>query len=716
MSMKALARLGLVEVVLLLLATVALAEPVHARFDLDSKGGSPFPTDRFTVADKHQLTGLRVNLARPDCVTQPSECADVHILNTLDGFNPQPRLSIPFDGAIDLSTVSSKTVFLLRLGAPRRDDNDALHPQVIGINQIVWDPATNTLHAESDDFLDQGTRYALVVTDEILDSKGAPIQASSRFRHFFEHCEWESDRARDYCHELRDGIDRDDLPDGIHRDQIVAASVFTTESATGNLEKIRRQLAEIHPDPANFNLGTYGERTVFPLNAVRGITWNYQYTTAPDFLPMPVPVSALSVFPGSVGTIAFGSFHSPNYETPYAFIPQVATKNGNPKVQSESQLYFVLFLPAGAKPATGWPVVIFGHAFDDSKQGGPFAVASTMASRGIATIAITSVGHGGGPLGTLVVDENSGGSVTLPAGGRGVDQNGDGQIGAFEGLFALPPFLSVAFRDGVRQTAVDLMQLDRLIQSGMDVDGDGMADLDGSQVSYAGQSLGGIVGSVFLATDPGVKSGVLNVPGGPIVDVARLSPRFNSIAGEILAAHVPSLANLGGISFDSNIPLRDQPPVVNTVLGANAIQEYFDVVSWIGQSGDPLAFVPHIRKQPLEGETAKAVIIQFAKGDEVVPNPTTTALIRAGNLSDRTTYFRNDIAYSLGVGFDKDPHTFLTNLGGTPPVAQIAVGAQEQMAVFFSSGGLLTIDPDGPGPLFEVPIAGALPEDLNFIP
>jgi len=33
-----------------------------------------------------------------------------------------------------------------------------------------------------------------------------------------------------------------------------------------------------------------------------------------------------------------------------------------------------------------------------------------------------------------------------------------------------------------------------------------------------------------------------------------------------------------------------------------------------------------------------------------------------------------------------------------------------------TTNGALTIDPDGPGPLFEVPIAGALPEDLGFIP
>jgi hypothetical protein len=714
--MKMSTRLSLVEIVLLLLATFALAKPVHPRFDLDSKNGSPFPTDRFTVEDMSQLTGLRVNLPKPNCMAEPSECADISILNTLDGFNPQPRLSIPFDGAIDPNTVSSRTVFLLRLGKPHQGDRDEHHPSVVGINQIVWDPVRKTLHAESDDFLDQHTRYALVVTDRILDSGGNPIEASRNFRHFLERCEGGAGVQENYCHELRNGIDSDDLPEGVRFDQIVAASVFTTESITATIEKIRVQLAGTHPDPANFNLGSGGERTVFPLSSISGITWNYQYTTAPDFLPMPVPVSALYVFPGSVATVAFGSFSSPNYETPYAVISQVATKAGKPKVLGENQLYFVLFLPAGPKPVNGWPVVIFGHSITDSKQGGPFAVASAMASRGIATIAITAVGHGGGPLGTLVVNKTSGGSVTLPAGGRGVDQNGDGQIGAFEGLFALPPYLTVAFRDGVRQTVVDLMQLDRLIQSGIDVDGDGKADLDASHVSYAGQSLGGLYGTVFLATDPAIKAGVLNVPGGPVVDLARLSLDFKPIAGEILAEHVPSLANLGGISFDDNIPLRNQPPVVNTVAGADAIQEYFDVVSWIGQSGDALGFVPHIRKEPLDGETAKAVIVQFAKGDETIPNPTATALIRAGDLSDRATYFRNDIAYSLGVGFSNNPHTFLTNLGGTVPVAQVAVGAQEQMAVFFATGGALTIDPDGAAPLFEVPIAGPLPEDLNFIP
>ncbi len=58
----------------------------------------------------------------------------------------------------------------------------------------------------------------------------------------------------------------------------------------------------------------------------------------------------------------------------------------------------------------------------------------------------------------------------------------------------------------------------------------------------------------------------------------------------------------------------------------------------------------------------------------------------------------------------------MTNIGGTAPVAAAAIGAQSQIAIFFATDGGLTIDPDGPGTLFEVPITGALPEDLGFIP
>src|SRR5919107_1845919 len=89
----------------------------RALFDLSTPQRGPFPNDRFTVADRSHKTGLRVSLPLPDCSKRPSDCDDIRVLNTLDGFNIQPRLSIPFDGEIDPATVDSSTVFLIRLGS-----------------------------------------------------------------------------------------------------------------------------------------------------------------------------------------------------------------------------------------------------------------------------------------------------------------------------------------------------------------------------------------------------------------------------------------------------------------------------------------------------------------------------------------------------------------------------------------------------------------------
>ena len=146
------------------------------------------------------------------------------------------------------------------------------------------------------------------------------------------------------------------------------------------------------------------------------------------------------------------------------------------------------------------------------------SVASSMAAHGIATLAINAVGHGFGPLGTLTVSQSVGGPVTFSAGGRGIDQDGDGTIGGNEGLTTAPPRDIVFFTDGIRQTAADLMQLVRVIEVGMDVDGDGQHDLDPSRISYFGQSFGANYGTVFLAVEPSVRAGVLTVAGDPLAN------------------------------------------------------------------------------------------------------------------------------------------------------------------------------------------------------
>jgi hypothetical protein len=126
-----------------------------------------------------------------------------------------------------------------------------------------------------------------------------------------------------------------------------------------------------------------------------------------------------------------------------------------------------------------------------------------------------------------------------------------------------------------------------------------------------------------------------------------------------------------------------------------------------------VAYAPHIRKSPLAGIAAKSVIYQIAKGDQIVPNPATTALLRAGDLADRATFYRHDLAFAERPSLPKPGHAFLTAIDN-PAWRDIALGAQEQIATFFASDGVTVIHPE-PARFFETPIAGTLPEGLNFL-
>ncbi|HXF47777.1 MAG TPA: Ig-like domain-containing protein, partial [Burkholderiaceae bacterium] len=450
-------------------AGVAAAAGVSVKFDLSSPDTAPFPSDRFTVPDFSQRTFRRVALPQPDCAVRPSDCADIDVLNTLDGFNTQPRITVPFTGPIDVSTVNSNTVYLVNLG-----DTLTLRGfgERVGINQVVWDPATNTLVFESDQLLAEHSRYLLVITNGVRDAAGDPIEPGrfGRFRHDLNFGQTHDRALKDYRKALLDGMHSAAAP----RDRIVALSLFTTRTTTGTLEKIRQQIKASTPAPVNFMVGNNGtERALFPVSSITAIQFNRQIGTAPTFNSTFLPTPALNVVPGAVAAVAYGKFNSPDYQTPAKFIPPVPTLLGQPRPQGTNELVVQIFLPAGVKPAGGWPVAIFGHGFTDSMYGAPWVVASVFAAHGIATASINVVGHGGGALGNLTVIRASGAPVVVPAGGRGIDQDGNGTIDSTEGVNAAPPATIVGSSDGLRQTAIDLMQLVRQIEVGIDVDGDG---------------------------------------------------------------------------------------------------------------------------------------------------------------------------------------------------------------------------------------------------
>jgi len=685
------------------------APAVEPRFDPAVPGRSPFPSDLLTLADPGQRTGLRVALPLPDCTVERSACDDVRLLNELDGFDLDPRLAVPFSGPVDAASVTARSLFLVRL-APGPSE-------AVAVERVVYDAGAHALYARPEALLEPETRYGLVVTRELRDAHGRPIAASRAFHRFRQRAAGLPARYRQALAGLLAVLARR----GVKADEVAVASVFTTGSVTGFLESAREALDRRPPPPALMTAPEGGGRAYFPRRGLARVVLERQARVTPDapdaHEPVALPLAALPE--DAVAGLGVGWYWSPWYLTRERRIVEGPTGLPPPVPRVDVPVPFVIVLPAGSPPAGGWPVALMGHGYGGEMFASALLMAGTLARHGIATVAITVVGHGGGPEGRLTVTGQEGAPVRVRVPGRGLDLNGDGTIGRAEGLSPGPgPLDSLGLRDGLRQQVVDLMALVRALRRGLDVDGDGIPDTRGDRFSYVGHSLGGIYGTLLLAVEPRVRVGVLNVPGGPIPEIARLAPVFRPSLRDVLARRAPSLLN-GHEAFREDLPLRGEPPVTDLTPGALAIQDYLARAEWLGRRGDPVAYARHLRLAPLPGLEPKRVLVQFAWGDRVVPNPTTSTLVRAGHLADATALLRYERVAAAVAKEAAEPHGFLLRIRAPGVAGALARAAQEQVARFFLADGAAVWNPDTTvpplfaEPVFEVP-AGSLPEQLNF--
>jgi len=254
--------------------------------------------------------------------------------------------------------------------------------------------------------------------------------------------------------------------------------------------------------------------------------------------------------------------------------------------------------------------------------------------------------------------------------------------------------------------------------------------------------LGGSYGIDLFAVEPAIKAAVFNVPFGIFAENRRIPAGSRPLAGALLGTRMPSLLNPPGVIsidgvpvsgpnyFHGNLPLRDgvtmtvalqngaieeiRSPATNTAAGALQLQTWADRAAWAGHASNPIAYASSLRDDPLAGMPVRPVLIGFAKGDRQVFNANTTNILRAGALTDRATFFGNDLAFAENPAVPKDPHGFMTRID-IPAVADIARGVQQQIVTFFNSDGTTIIHPE-PNRFFEVPVSTPLPEGLAYIP
>jgi pimeloyl-ACP methyl ester carboxylesterase len=201
-------------------------------------------------------------------------------------------------------------------------------------------------------------------------------------------------------------------------------------------------------------------------------------------------------------------------------------------------------------------------------------------------------------------------SVFTPAPGVNIPVNG-------WNLLNLSNFF--ATRDNFRQQVVTHGQLARILQhtgTGNLGQQTGIT-IDATKINYVGQSLGGVLGTLYSAVAPEVKNAALNVPGGDVFTVLNTSPAFAPQKAAVQAA-------LAAQGIAPNSPAYDF---------------FTGILRWIIDPADPINAGPYLVRQTRNGQFPADPLanngenrrgyIQWIQDDQVIPNLSTQELIRS---------------------------------------------------------------------------------------
>lgn len=379
----------------------------------------------------------------------------------LDGFGLNAAMSSRLSGPLDASSLPTPAVSVTEAASVYLVDIDDSSP-----TRGQRTPVVATFHAEGTQTIDDNrlvvrpypgwgladaTRYALVITNRVYDANGNSIERDSDFSALMSTTAATPAivKAREVYAPLLAWLDE---PGGDERGDVVSAAVFTTQHATTIGPALRK--------------GVYGT-------------------------PAPVARKVSLVSTSSAFSVFRGAYDAPNFQS--GDVPYISTggeitigRTGAAIVTRTETLRFLLSVPAGNTPPTGFPICIYQHGTTGSWSSFlEDGTAERLAAEGIAVISTDQVLHGPrDPTGT------------------------DPSLSFFN--FNNP----VAGRDNPLQGAADAWSQQRLAL-GLSIPNAGRTiTFDPERVMFFGHSQGGLTGPAYIAFEPKLKGAVLSGTAG----------------------------------------------------------------------------------------------------------------------------------------------------------------------------------------------------------
>jgi hypothetical protein len=408
--------------------------------------------------------------------------------------------------------------------------------------------------------LEEGHRYAAVLTSRVRDKTGAHVAASADFQGLL------SGRRNGAIDTLYAGaIEKAKtlLAGALAKDgaQIVAIAPYTTQSTTAEMFKLRETLGAL-PVPTL----AWDAQSMAPMGAVKfaalvsgalpaGFTASLDDwlgvapklpdgTDNPDYLATTVlphdKIAALgsAVYQGHsfLHALSGGYYTLDNATFAHDAAGNIAPSPEKPTVP----IWVSLAIPSAPMPSGGYPCVIVAHGSPGSRAEMFMNLANVLAAQGWIVAGIDLITDGArAPESQYQVDQLSDWQNAPGAKYKGPDGLADGLDANGKPAPTWPPTgnydttrngaLDIvgqgvnygAARDQMRQADMDISELVRVLASNPDLSllktGATAPRIDPTRIAYIGGSAGSLTGSVAAAFEPGVRTWVLNVNGGHII-------------------------------------------------------------------------------------------------------------------------------------------------------------------------------------------------------